>query len=1137
MKKFTLLVVAALMVATTGLAQAGKQAKSSRMLGQEPQMSAMVKKVPAKSLAQRQGDTSKSMAARWALTNAQKGKATEALARKKAVGDPVITDQPKGEYVNYVRSSDALYYYWGYIFQTQVAGAAGDVVFGSDGEVYFKNLITQYSCDSWTKGTINGNTIKIKFPQPALNYDGMEYDLFLGTYNEESWFTATPEATLTLNYDPTTGDITTIKGSDFETGAMQIGLCASDGSWAGYTDWNIRLAKMTDEPVAIPQGLESTTYSLSASGYAGSIVNVGFQGDDIYVQGIYNELPGAWVKGTISNGKAIFKTGQYLGSDGSYHQYLVSATAEELWDDWYEEWYTEYTLSDNDIVFDYDATTKTLSNSSCFLINAGKDEVYYSLAFNNATIAPFTETAATPTAPELTSYNYYGYSSHDYYGWWAFEFNIQTTDVDGNFILPEKLSYKFYGRVGDDVLPITLTANSYQNLDEDMDEVPYGFTDGWDIYAGAIYFYATGFDAIGMQTVYRGGGEEHASEISWLEVGEKQPEKETPDYPEVDPENTGASITFSQWDGQSDFSLFGEGFAMSYDVATKIEDASVVGTHIDKISFPLMNTEGVSGVKVWLSSNLRVEGGKIAPNLIEIPVEQLEAGFVSVTLDKPYTIPEGGVYVGYSLTIDDASIEANQKPIVILPGITTSGLYVHGSEMYVGWTDLTAETSASAYIDVEISGASVKADAAGLKDAENIYVKAGEPVNIKSTVVNHGANGISSLDIDYVLNGTTTSKHIDLAEPVSGIFGTSASIDTELPAIAERGTYDLTVTVTKVNGKDNGDVAAQTASQVIALTTVPKHRTLLEEYTGTWCGWCVRGYVALEKLAELYPDEYVLASYHNDDPMEIMSSNNYPSTVTGFPTSWMDRVAEVDPYYGYDYGVAPFTIVNALSDRAKVFGQADIQLEAGYDAEANTVEVAADVTFPYSLDNVSYNVEYLLIVDGLSGEEGSDWDQQNYYSGDNSGDANLQPFEQAEGSVPGLVFNDVVAYTSRMDWYADNAISGAVVADQPISQQYTISLDEAVNTSGAPVVQDTKKMKVVAILVNAATGEVVNANKVAVVDITTTGITNAGADSRQAETVIYDLMGRRINAPANGVYVKTVRMQNGETRSQKVLVK
>jgi hypothetical protein len=85
---------------------------------------------------------------------------------------------------------------------------------------------------------------------------------------------------------------------------------------------------------------------------------------------------------------------------------------------------------------------------------------------------------------------------------------------------PEKLFYRLFV---DDDEPYILYQDEYKNISEDMEEIPYLFSDqkGTIIEkAYGIYIYQTGFDRFGIQTIYRGGGEEHCSNISYWNFGE-----------------------------------------------------------------------------------------------------------------------------------------------------------------------------------------------------------------------------------------------------------------------------------------------------------------------------------------------------------------------------------------------------------------------------------------------------------------------------------------------------------------------------------------------------------------------------------------------------------------------------------------
>ena len=67
------------------------------------------------------------------------------------------------------------------------------------------------------------------------------------------------------------------------------------------------------------------------------------------------------------------------------------------------------------------------------------------------------------------------------------------------------------------------------------------------------------------------------------------------------------------------------------------------------------------------------------------------------------------------------------------------------------------------------------------------------------------------------------------------------------------------------------------------LTT--QHRPLIEEYTGTWCGWCPRGFTGMEMLRETFGEDFIGVAIHNQDPMAVLTTSQYPSNIQGFPSA------------------------------------------------------------------------------------------------------------------------------------------------------------------------------------------------------------------------------------------------------------
>ena len=102
--------------------------------------------------------------------------------------------------------------------------------------------------------------------------------------------------------------------------------------------------------------------------------------------------------------------------------------------------------------------------------------------------------------------------------------DLPLKDTEGNFIDPAKVSYQLYI---DDDEPFILYPDEYKGLTEPLSEVPYFFpADKLEAYSRsyiyergyAIYIFQTGFDRIGVQTIYRGGEEEHRSEIGYYDI-------------------------------------------------------------------------------------------------------------------------------------------------------------------------------------------------------------------------------------------------------------------------------------------------------------------------------------------------------------------------------------------------------------------------------------------------------------------------------------------------------------------------------------------------------------------------------------------------------------------------------------------
>ena len=252
---------------------------------------------------------------------------------------------------------------------------------------------------------------------------------------------------------------------------------------------------------------------------------------------------------------------------------------------------------------------------------------------------------------------------------------------------------------------------------------------------------------------------------------------------------------------------------------------------------------------------------------------------------------------------------------------------------------------------------------------------------------------------------------------------------------------------------------------------VPVHRPIIEEYTGTWCGWCVRGLTGMELLREELGDDYIGVAYHNSDAMEIMSSTSYPSRVSGFPTAFADRSTEVDPLYGT--GNTSGGILNFMKQLAAVAVNAGIDVTAEWTSEDRT-DIDVHVTSYFTADesNANYVIEVMLIADDLYGT-GTGWNQTNYYNGmtQYANDRFLAQWVKQPYTVTGYHFNDVIVGTSRS---ITGSLPKTIVAYELYDCDYTFTL---ANLPVPSLIQNKDNLRVVAIVYNTKTKKVINANK------------------------------------------------------------
>ncbi len=583
---------------------------------------------------------------------------------------------------------------------------------------------------------------------------------------------------------------------------------------------------------------------------------------------------------------------------------------------------------------------------------------------------------------------------------------------------------------------------------------------------------------------------------------------------------------FSYYNG-GDVYIYGTTKAETYDVAVLLNNPNLVGTKITGLEVAVPEMDGCySDPMGWLTTELKLKSMKNLPNICSVP-GIVNDNVLSVSFPEPYEITEEGVYVGYSLTItsvknsEGQAIMGAQYPVTVFEDAPAGSLYLHSTVSLLKWTDINSSNEYGSTMIVKLEG-DFSQSCAYLKE-KTFVTEVDKEKETQVEIVNVGASPISDIDYTYTVNGESVSSHVAFENPICPYYGTVGSFSFPLPVLSEVGTYPISYTIDKINGVENTSANKTLESSLIVSSFTATYRPLVEEYTGLWCGYCPRGYVAMEEMNDEYGDDFVGVAYHNGDPMSVVAS--YPSNVGGFPFSYIDRTIGKDPSY--------LPKLWPVEKNKDAFAEINATIEWA-DEEHTALRCTSTSRFVCDYPESNYAVEYILIADGL---RNNTWEQENYYY---SLPAGYYPgkywslFLGKGSSVKGLYFNDVVAHCSSY-----NGVKGSLPSDIKGGEEYTHVYDIPVEKIGTKSKTNPftnyDLMRVVAIIVDSDTRIPVNCVKSDYLDFEAKVVAPAEEDVTVVATTYFDLQGRSIAEPAKGFYIKSELLDNGTTRVKKIM--
>ena len=546
----------------------------------------------------------------------------------------------------------------------------------------------------------------------------------------------------------------------------------------------------------------------------------------------------------------------------------------------------------------------------------------------------------------------------------------------------------------------------------------------------------------------------------------------------------------------------------------------------------MIGSATIKAVRIYVSdglgstmSNAGVWISKTKPANLEAAdysqsVASLSDGANDIELTTPYEVNNEGFYIGYIVT------SSNKYPIMCCGTQDAENAFLISVPGQMDWDDLNGYGFGKLAFQVLTEGATVNENSADVVDEYlgNVYGQVDDVAKINLQILNNGSNPLSSIDYTITTDGVVSDAfRLDLPSPIE--FRNSATITIQVPTEGSQSVKNKTLTIIKANGETNASNDNKAEFTLYSLSELIDRNVVVEEFTGTGCGWCPRGLVGMEKLRNTFGDRFVGIGIHQYNSSDAMYITDYaPVSFSGAPSCRLDRGEQIDPYYGTNYGIC-----YDFSEEMEIPALGVVDVNGMFDEAFTKVNATASAK-PLFDDN--YSLEFALVADGLTGT-GTAWNQANYYTSYSVSDlpADLSIFASGgtygKSSITGWVFNDVAiasSYASSINQVATQTLAAGATGNF----EYTLNLPTKTTLKDA---LQKDQIYVVAILLDSKRN-VVNAAKSKVKEYTPTAIQSI-SNATDGEVARYTLDGRQVSAAQHGINI--VRMSDGSVR--KILVK
>lgn len=547
-------------------------------------------------------------------------------------------------------------------------------------------------------------------------------------------------------------------------------------------------------------------------------------------------------------------------------------------------------------------------------------------------------------------------------------------------------------------------------------------------------------------------------------------------------------------------------------------DGSLGGAEISAMRAQTRLYSNAKDFKFWIRATLDGE------NLAEaVPETVASSGMTEAQFASAYVIPETGVYVGYSFNLPSIYSDYDYTPVVYAKKPVAQGFYLKQP----GETEFADKSSTgSLAAQIEIAGGSMAENSVQVADdIDDMVALVGMPVKVTLNLTNQGVASVESIDLTYTLNGEEQEAHVVLPEPIEAMMGAKKSVDVELGAPTAAGQQEVTIVITKVNGKDNATTGRKAKCTVVVnvISESAQRKAVAEIFYNATNGFVGRAIVGQKRIQENlgdnaiaflidhYSGKQAVASY--SDFQKIFNATSYTNKYNTYPVAEVNRSLTTDPYTGAvapsTYAANHFAADQVVKGTTAEVTEAAVSLKAEWKDDTKTaVSLTATANFMGDFKNAPYRLAFVVVKDNVketlnnyityyktayADDDMEEWRNNPYTNTDYA----LNSVAVASSDVNGIVSSLPKTLTAGQDYTFDYELEVPVAEGQ----------EEADNARAIVMLinKDTKR------IINAAIAKVLTHDEAV-------GIENV--KPAVADDAVFDLQGRRVAQPAKGLYIR-----------------